>query len=811
MNLIRITFISTYLLLFMIIGQHNLFSQNLDWGDGDAPSGGPVDKVILNDAGFGVSVSSRSGLYLTNDQGENWEKIESIPINDGEPLDVNIGPDSTIYYLENISGRRTLFSSSDFGSSWIPLLEGQFTEFITMENILYGHGCWTYSDKCGVIRSVDGGHSWEILNVPGSLRPIRDIVVIEGKILIITRQDGVYESSDGGFNFFESNDGISESSFTTLRSFSINKKGNVLLNGRGIYQLDIQANSWDKKIDTDNEIIRNSYQLGDKILYEVGAGFNREQYLWSNGIEQILLTPEEFTINSFSKKSHTFATNYGNTYFDSNNLEFKFLNKGIVNHRFGDLYSHNDLLGVSTQFPTRQFLYDEGMWKEVTPEEYLFRGDRNAEIFITNDKVLYNVDRHTIYKSEDLGDSWSIMENFETKITSAYLSEDNDQLFVGLEDGIVTKSLENNSISRALTSSHSISSFTKNLNGIYAAGGGALYKYDESEISFNPIRFVDNISLFDSPPNCDYLVLSARVDDSYAIYKTYDEGQNFDLVFDEFNGDPLFSTFKAFTNNIWAVLGRFGILFTTDGGENWEEKNDGINTFRFSTKHLDAITYQKENDLLFVTTSNHYAFKAIYASHFSLTPQSVINISPQNGFEGVSLKPLFEWQKNELAESYHLQLSSDEDFEVLTIDSSGIEGTELVVTENLDSTTEYFWRVNATNDRGTGEWSEVWSFVTEMTTSISRDDVPTALTLRQNYPNPFNPSTLIRYGIPESSPVRLEVYNIIGQRVAVLVNEKKNSGWHDVIFNASHLSSGIFLYRIQVGDFVESKQLILIK
>jgi uncharacterized delta-60 repeat protein len=91
------------------------------------------------------------------------------------------------------------------------------------------------------------------------------------------------------------------------------------------------------------------------------------------------------------------------------------------------------------------------------------------------------------------------------------------------------------------------------------------------------------------------------------------------------------------------------------------------------------------------------------------------------------------------------------------------------------------------------------------------EDLPSIFTLYQNYPNPFNPSTLIRYDIPVASYVLLEVYNVLGQKVAVLVDEFREAGNYSTQFDAGHLPSGTYYYRIQAGDFMQMKKLMLIK
>ncbi|QQS36630.1 MAG: SBBP repeat-containing protein [Ignavibacteriales bacterium] len=88
---------------------------------------------------------------------------------------------------------------------------------------------------------------------------------------------------------------------------------------------------------------------------------------------------------------------------------------------------------------------------------------------------------------------------------------------------------------------------------------------------------------------------------------------------------------------------------------------------------------------------------------------------------------------------------------------------------------------------------------------------PKEFQLAQNYPNPFNPITTIQYSIPQRSNVVLKVYDVLGNEVAVLVNEEKYRGVYSVNFDASQYASGIYLYRIQAGSFVETKKMILIK
>jgi hypothetical protein len=88
---------------------------------------------------------------------------------------------------------------------------------------------------------------------------------------------------------------------------------------------------------------------------------------------------------------------------------------------------------------------------------------------------------------------------------------------------------------------------------------------------------------------------------------------------------------------------------------------------------------------------------------------------------------------------------------------------------------------------------------------------PLSFNLEQNYPNPFNPSTNIKYSVPESGNVKLSVYNLVGEEVAVLVNGNVEAGNFEVTFDASNLPSGVYLYKLQSANSVQTKKMMLLK
>ena len=200
-------------------------------------------------------------------------------------------------------------------------------------------------------------------------------------------------------------------------------------------------------------------------------------------------------------------------------------------------------------------------------------------------------------------------------------------------------------------------------------------------------------------------------------------------------------------------------------------------------------------------------------ANFAVSPADIpALVSPVDGTNHISVDTILVWNEANGADTYQVQLSTDPDFITVKVDTSEIAATSLEV-NGLESLTTYYWRVCAYNESGMSDWSAVWSFTTyDVTSMVSFEgEIPNQFMLSQNYPNPFNPSTVIRYGLPERTFVNLNVYNSLGQNVATLIHEELNAGFFEVAFDASHLPSGIYIYRLQAGEYVKSKRMLYLK
>ena len=207
----------------------------------------------------------------------------------------------------------------------------------------------------------------------------------------------------------------------------------------------------------------------------------------------------------------------------------------------------------------------------------------------------------------------------------------------------------------------------------------------------------------------------------------------------------------------------------------------------------------------------------VYSLWFKFTtvsppPLAPVLVSPQNGALLVETNPLLDWDSSIYAESYRVQVATDSVFTSSVYDSSGIIITEFQIPNNgLNINTTYYWRVNASNVTGTSPWSLIFHFTTGVTNITHNNEVPKEFKLYNSYPNPFNPSTKIKFDIPKSSYVKLIVYDVLGREIKTLVNEKLIAGRYEVSWDGSGYTSGVYIYKLVAGDFVNVKKMVLLK
>jgi len=281
-----------------------------------------------------------------------------------------------------------------------------------------------------------------------------------------------------------------------------------------------------------------------------------------------------------------------------------------------------------------------------------------------------------------------------------------------------------------------------------------------------------------------------------------------------------------------------GVYVSTTNGTSWSAVNEGLPYYGWMTGHCYEVF------ALAVKDSNLYAASGgVYVlsnNGSKWTPAGLTNedvscfaVNGKNLFAGKRQYPCID--------TGDVFLSTDDGASWTDVSSGltnagvnclAVSGTNLfagsmdgvflltsngpswfAVNTGLNDTIVYSLAVSGTYlfaGTGSGVWRRPLS---EMTTDLGdmTSVLPNEFVLFQNYPNPFNPSTTIKYKLPKSSEVSLSVIDMLGRKVSVLVHERMGAGVHEAKFDGSDLASGMYFYRLQAGDYVQTKKLMVVK
>ena len=282
-----------------------------------------------------------------------------------------------------------------------------------------------------------------------------------------------------------------------------------------------------------------------------------------------------------------------------------------------------------------------------------------------------------------------------------------------------------------------------------------------------------------------------------AVASTADGGANWNTL--PFVNEALFClNFPANQTDIGYAAGMNGIIEkSTDGGTSWTEQTSGTSVTLFGIVFADALTGYAvgENGTILKTVSGGIipveltSFRAqLEEREVKLSWQTVTETNNSGFF--VQRKIGSHWENLDFVQGYG---TTSETHSYDYLDNLS----------DLNYQGKVYYRLKQVDyDGGTDYSSRV---------EVTYEPKPNDYVLDQNYPNPFNPVTSIKYSIPEGSHVKLTVYDLLGNQVETLVDEYKSAGTYSVNFNGKELTSGIYIYRLQAGEFVSTKRMALIK
>lgn len=713
-------------------------------------------------------IVGRDGIILhTNNGGDQWSIQNSgisIGLRDVYFLDENIG--------WAVGFSTTILKTTNGGLNWkevhsFPRKRLNSIQFLNEE---FGVAVGSRDRQRQVFMvTEDGGETWDrTIIVSGN--EFHDLHILDEDNIIIAASNGrIYRSSNGGDTWDIS---VVASNSSNLRSIHFIDEntgwigGTVPVDGgTPVLFTEDGGSNWTEISDEFMGNIRSIDAIEDGYFVAVGLG-GLISTTTDNGITvQNLPDEPRFRLQSieFIDSENGWIGGSGillNTTDGGQNWE-------IVKHsdhgRFNDIFFADDMNGwIAGSNGKIRKTKDGGLnWETI---ETGVNNDLNSITFINTNKGWVVGMGGTVIKTEDGGDNWTAVDaDVSFPLYSVEFIDDTTGFIAG---------------------------------GNFSAGGQILRTTDSGE-TWEVRRSLDTI-LYDLHFVND--TTGWAVGASGIILKTENAGMNW-IGQSNKASRALYSIHFSDMENGWIVGIGNETIHTTDGGESWRSLK-GLNDLR-----LNSVTISDANEAWAVGSNG-----IIMKFNQSVSTSMVNLLYPANQSTDIPVSAEFIWGISYSASSYELQIATDLDFNTLIVEESEVSSTRLTPETELSSEELYYWRVRTDNFGVKSDWSEVFSFTTKLTTTMDGgSDLPKEFSLEQNYPNPFNPTTIIEFALPQTSNVRLELFNVVGQRVATLVNETRQAGVHQIDLDASQFASGVYFYRLNTGNKEMTRSMTLIK
>jgi photosystem II stability/assembly factor-like uncharacterized protein len=282
--------------------------------------------------------------------------------------------------------------------------------------------------------------------------------------------------------------------------------------------------------------------------------------------------------------------------------------------------------------------------------------------------------------------------------------------------------------------------------------------------------------------------------------------------------------------NIGSIAGLDGIWFTSNGGTTWIKQTTGSNEWLFAIHMTDVniITAVGNSGTILRTTNGGGS----WTSQVSGTNSNLTGIYFANTTTGIASGGYGTIRRTtDGGTTWTGQTSGTTNFlydlSFTDVNNGTVVGMNGTIIRTTNGGATWTTQISGTSNNLSGVsfinsniGTAVGSYGTILRTTNGGvsfveeeviNEVPTEFLLSQNYPNPFNPSTKIKYSVPKSSNVVIKVFDILGKELEILVNEEKPVGTYEITWYAANLPSGVYFYRLEAGNFVHTKKMILLR
>lgn len=715
-----------------------------------------------------AGLAFNAGFFISTNNGDNWQ-ARNTGLTDKNVLSLTIDNSNNIIYAGTYTN---VFKTTNQGQDWSSTgLNGNIWALFSNSAGEVFAGTWAGS----IYRSSDNGTNW--INLYNELTIVQDIAITQnGDIFAATAGPGVFYSSDNGNHWENKSEGLG---VLNISSIDIAPTGSIFAGAGMVYRsLDNgeswsyvkggRGNSWYNSIVTNSQGVVFAANAGNSGGYWIYRSTDDGEN-WSrinNGVTDSTI----WTIVLDSMDNIFIGTNGGIFKSSDNGDTWVPKNSGLTTTKVHGLVLKNNNTLFAGCYPAGLFRTTDGgnNWVNVTNG---LPGSNWLSFAIDSAGNIYTgcaSGGSGIFKSTDNGDSWAEADSGMTDLTVLTLAANGNDIFAGTQAGGIFHSTDNGefwtSMNEGIQSIDKINYLYINDNYIYAGTKGLWRRILYETIPAAPTN------LF-------------AIADTFTVDLNWTDNSNNELGFKIERKDDSLNV-----PGPWTLIDSVGANITTF-------TDTGLTPFTTYSYKVYAynVVGNSESDSVEITT---------------IIPVELKSFTVQADGKVVNLNWITATEINnkgfEIERSQNVQVSKMNWERIGYVPGFGTttEPKSYSYTDNKVATGTYHYRLKQIDFNGTFKYSG------EIEISLQ---VPLEFSLDQNFPNPFNPATQIEYSIPEDGIVKLNIYNALGQKVYELVNGIEKAGKHKIKFNGSGLASGVYFYKLESGNNIAVKKLMLMK
>jgi photosystem II stability/assembly factor-like uncharacterized protein len=762
-------------------------SQVAVWEQTQGPPGGTVASFCF-DGGW-TYAGGKGGVFASTDRGDHWTRIG--PGNIDVTSIVTLGG-----YIFVGTEREGVIRSGDRGTTWTYVGSGlpeyfSVSDMATKDGVVFAanHDAEYY----GIYRSTDYGKTWSQASTGIDNRAIRRIFATDSALIASaagTMGSGMFRSTDNGLFWTRLDSNPYAWNAECITKYNGILYGADFENSARVFRSYDDGRTWQAPISGPDDIILSLYANGSGLF--AGTYFHGLYQLPSYGpwvnIDQTFPTIGGTDSSIFvTSADGVFRSRSGAPFIP---IGWTPKNNGKVTSEVTCLTSLGTAVFAGTNGGGLYRTSDNGKtWNRIDLGKNTFIIDAmniGGSLFVVATSDYYKTEGGLLV-STDGGSHWA-PRNINAPVMS--LCAGSGTLYAAAGYSGIFASIDMGSTWYPLPCPSATSIAALGTYVIATAGYGQVFRSTNEGRTWAQIT----IDQHGSPPFNRVSAISglmyAGCSEVNEVYQSADSGATWQWLSKVPLGNCDVQGFCGSDDAVFVALsGSGGVIGSMDRGKTWSR-------YDFNLSKLDVRSLCSTNGYLFAGTGGGGVFRIETSPGLYIPP---VEYFPQYAASEIPTDPTLYWPPSEGVLTYKIQVSSDSLFNKTVVDDSTLLATSIQV-RGLRHNYLYFWRVWATGPFGS--WLKLDSRFTTAAGPFS---------LSQNYPNPFNAQTIIGFSVVVHSHVTIDIFSILGQRVITLLSDNFNPGDYTTTWSPKGISSGVYFYRMQAGDFVQTRKLLLLK